>query len=108
MKEPFKARFNAKATQDLLKEKGYNQTFYDITQLNNKTVNVPKQVKFSSGFKKSVTTQSAIDIATSLDYNKNHKGISVWDFDDTLATTKSNVLYTMQGEVRIFHGGDIK
>jgi hypothetical protein len=23
------------------------------------------------------------------------KGISVWDFDDTLATTKSNVLYTM-------------
>ena len=25
----------------------------------------------------------------------NPKGISVWDFDDTLATTKSNVLYTM-------------
>ena len=24
-----------------------------------------------------------------------NKGISVWDFDDTLATTKSNVLYTM-------------
>ena len=23
------------------------------------------------------------------------KGISIWDFDDTLATTKSNVLYTM-------------
>ena len=23
------------------------------------------------------------------------KGISVWDFDDTLAQTKSNVLYTM-------------
>ena len=99
MEEPFKARFNAKATQDLLKEKGYNQTFDDITQLNNKTVNVPKQVKFSSGFKKSVTTQSAINIATSLDYNKNPKGISVWDFDDTLATTKSNVLYTMPGEV---------
>ncbi len=95
MDEPFKARFNSKATQDLLKEKGYNQTFDDITTLNSKTVNVPKQTKFSSGFKKSVTTQSAIDIATSLDYNKNPKGISVWDFDDTLATTKSNVLYTM-------------
>ncbi len=36
------------------------------------------------------------------------KGISVWDFDDTLAKTKSNVLYTMPGEIRIFHGGDIK
>ncbi len=27
--------------------------------------------------------------------NKPAKGISVWDFDDTLARTKSNVLYTM-------------
>jgi len=27
--------------------------------------------------------------------NASDKGISVWDFDDTLATTKSNVLYTM-------------
>mgnify|MGYP000017382139 CR=1 FL=1 len=28
------------------------------------------------------------------------KGISVWDFDDTLATTKSNVLYTMPDGTR--------
>ena len=27
------------------------------------------------------------------------KGISVWDFDDTLATTKSNVLYTLPGGI---------
>ena len=27
--------------------------------------------------------------------NAPQKGISIWDFDDTLATTKSNVLYTM-------------
>ena len=40
--------------------------------------------------------------------NAKPKGISVWDFDDTLAKTKSNVLYTMPGEIRIFHGGDIK
>ena len=40
--------------------------------------------------------------------NAKPKGISVWDFDDTLAKTKSNVLYTMPGEIRIFHGGDVK
>jgi len=27
------------------------------------------------------------------------RGISVWDFDDTLATTKSNVLYTLPGGI---------
>jgi hypothetical protein len=35
----------------------------------------------------------AITIANSL--NQETKGISVWDFDDTLARSKSNVLYTM-------------
>ena len=35
----------------------------------------------------------AINLGNSLD--KPTRGISVWDFDDTLATTKSNVLYTM-------------
>ena len=32
------------------------------------------------------------------------KGISVWDFDDTLATTKSNVLYTLPGESIVYNG----
>ena len=35
----------------------------------------------------------AIALGNSLD--QENRGISVWDFDDTLATTKSNVLYTM-------------
>ena len=35
----------------------------------------------------------AVDNARNV--NAPNKGISVWDFDDTLATTKSNVLYTM-------------
>ena len=39
--------------------------------------------------------QSAINNANKLSYSRNSKGISVWDFDDTLARTKSNVLYTM-------------
>ena len=52
--------------------------------------------------------QKAIDNGTSLKFSKSPKKIRVFDFDDTLARTKSNVLYTMPGEVRIFHGGDIK
>ena len=39
--------------------------------------------------------QKAIDNAVKYSYAQNPKGISVWDFDDTLARTKSNVLYTM-------------
>ena len=38
-------------------------------------------------------SDTAIDNARNADAE--NKGISVWDFDDTLATTKSNVLYTM-------------
>lgn len=47
-------------------------------------------------------------VGTGLKFSKPAKGISVWDFDDTLAKTKSNVLYTMPGQTRIFHGGAIK
>ena len=39
------------------------------------------------------TSDQAIKFARNADAP--NKGISVWDFDDTLATTKSNVLYTM-------------
>lgn len=38
-------------------------------------------------------SDNAIKFARNADAS--NKGISVWDFDDTLATTKSNVLYTM-------------
>ena len=54
------------------------------------------------------TQQKAIDNGTSLKFSNSPKKIRVFDFDDTLARTKSNVLYTMPGEVRIFHGGNIK
>ena len=40
-----------------------------------------------------IKIDKAITIANSL--NVPNKGISVWDFDDTLARSKSNVLYTM-------------
>jgi hypothetical protein len=40
-----------------------------------------------------IASDKALTIANSLDVPS--KGISVWDFDDTLARSKSNVLYTM-------------
>jgi len=40
-------------------------------------------------------TDEAIAKATTMAFSNAPKGISVWDFDDTLARTKSNVLYTM-------------
>ena len=40
-------------------------------------------------------TTKAISLASTVSFSKKPKGISVWDFDDTLAQTKSNVLYTL-------------
>ena len=57
--------------------------------------------QFGFGDKTSTATQvrysKTIDLAfeKGRDPNKKPKGISVFDFDDTLAKTKSNVLYTM-------------
>lgn len=45
---------------------------------------------------KAIELDNAIEKAK--DPNKKVKGISVFDFDDTLAKTKSNVLYTIPGE----------
>jgi hypothetical protein len=40
-----------------------------------------------------------VALGNTLNPSKTTKGISVWDFDDTLATTKSNVLYTLPGGI---------
>jgi hypothetical protein len=53
------------------------------------------------------TEQKAINNARSIKYSKSPKKIRVFDFDDTLAQTKSSVLYTMPGETAIYHGGSI-
>ena len=34
------------------------------------------------------------------------KGMTAWDFDDTLATTKSNVIFTKDGETKIVSAED--
>ena len=52
--------------------------------------------KFSfSNYNKAIVNTKALFNATKYSYSQNPKGISVWDFDDTLAQTKSNVLYTL-------------
>ena len=52
----------------------------------------PNASKKSKSF---INTDKALNAARLPDYGINPKGISVWDFDDTLAKTKSSVLYTM-------------
>jgi len=46
-------------------------------------------------YTKAINGQKAINNAASIKFSQNPKGISVFDFDDTLARTKSNVLYVM-------------
>ena len=50
-------------------------------------ISLSKSIKQVENFNKAITLGNSLDQPT--------KGISVWDFDDTLATTKSSVLYTM-------------
>ena len=52
-----------------------------------KVANVKMSLSLSENFDKAITLGNSLDQET--------KGISVWDFDDTLAKTKSSVLYTM-------------
>jgi hypothetical protein len=44
-------------------------------------------------------SNETVALGNTLNPSKTTKGISVWDFDDTLATTKSNVLYTLPGGI---------
>ena len=43
---------------------------------------------------KSMQYMEVAKVARSMQYNENTRGISILDFDDTLATTKSNILFT--------------
>jgi hypothetical protein len=44
-------------------------------------------------------SNETVALGNTLNPSKTTKGISVWDFDDTLATTKSNVLYNLPGGI---------
>ena len=49
------------------------------------------------------TISRAVLKSRSMSYNENPKGISVYDFDDTLAFSKSNVMYTRPGESMLYN-----
>ena len=93
-----------------------DQTFvytYDLRPASELIEERSEAIKFSKNidikeFSKVVTGQKAINNANKKDYAVNPKGISVWDFDDTLATTKSNVLYTMPNVEGGFSEGTTK
>ena len=93
-----------------------DQTFvytYDLRPASELIEERSEAIKFSKNidikeFSKVVTGQKAINNANKKDYAINPKGISVWDFDDTLATTKSNVLYTMPNVEGGFSEGTTK
>ena len=61
----------------------------------------------ASNTKKNIALDRAMNSSRANSFNANPKKIRVFDFDDTLARTKSNVLYTMPGEVAVYHGGSI-
>lgn len=47
----------------------------------------------------SKASDDTVFLGGAINPSSKEKGISVWDFDDTLATTKSNVLYTLPGGI---------
>ena len=47
----------------------------------------------------SKVSDDTVFLGGAINPSSKEKGISVWDFDDTLATTKSNVLYTLPGGI---------
>jgi hypothetical protein len=48
--------------------------------------------------------QKIAAVAYSTKFSKTPKGISVFDFDDTVGITSGSVLYTMPGDLMVYHG----
>lgn len=76
---------------------------YDLKPASELIEKRSEAIKFSKNidineYSKVVTGQKAIDNANKKDYAINPKGISVYDFDDTLAFSKSMVIVTMPAE----------
>ena len=83
-KEELKAHLNSvKSSKKLIDE----NTKLLPKNLRQEGITNNQAIKNAENFDKAITLGNSLDKPT--------RGISVWDFDDTLATTKSNVLYTM-------------
>jgi hypothetical protein len=79
----------------LLADKGMEAAYADIA----KEIDVENMVYFKDAVSTKVLSNKTIALDKAFEEganpNKKPKGISVFDFDDTLARTKSNVLYTL-------------
>jgi hypothetical protein len=93
-------------------EKGYKITGiekeYGSKQKFNALVKLAKSGVTSKENIQNFDRIDAINSSLSVKPSKSPKGISVFDFDDTVGLTKSNVLYTQSDETVIYHGGSIK
>ena len=123
-KSPNMAEKQNEVIQERLKNPDYTESEAkaDIKAYEKIAINVDKAtVKDNKSqpvrlqFKSDKTNSSIIDELGKLDKafdnardpNAPNKGISVWDFDDTLATTKSNVLYTLpNGETKSINANE--
>ena len=82
-----------KAKNSIIKaEKGVSKENNKVA-LESELLNVTENTTTESFASKTIMFDKAFENAK--DPNKKRKGISVFDFDDTLARTKSNVLYTL-------------
>ena len=90
----YKARYFNEKVLDILKINGIDLRPSDLTTLNSSGNAVP-EIDFES--RKAALNISNSQEATikSLKPSKSVKGISVFDFDDTVGLTKGSVLYTM-------------
>lgn len=79
----FRNKLAKQSTYQLSAGKGI-ETFFNNSKVNNKL---------------SLASDETLFLGETINPSLKEKGISVWDFDDTLATTKSNVLYTLPGGI---------
>ena len=78
-------------TKAFKNRQGFERTYKYLNPSQQKQVQ--EEMKKHNLFQFSKTLNQAKAMSNRIDAP--NKGISVWDFDDTLATTKSNVLYTL-------------
>jgi hypothetical protein len=92
--EMIEAYVEAAIKQPLLADKALKQANIDMIKAYGvENMIVPDVISSSVFASKTIIIDKAFEKGR--DPNKEPKGISVFDFDDTLARTKSNVLYTM-------------
>jgi len=99
----YEARYFNQKILDILKTNGIDLRPSDLTILSGENGGIT-EIDFEA--RKNALNISNSQEATikSLKPSKTLKGISVFDFDDTVGLTKGSVLYTMPGDQPVYHG----